>query len=322
MNPLTLLVVGNPAAHHLKLLERLPDEIRVVVSLDPEIFASAAPEAGVLLNSSAPIDRVRAVWNMAPKLRWVHSLSAGVENSLFPELISSPVPLTNSRGIFARSLGEFAIGAALYFDKDLERMKRQQRSGKWEPFDVQELYAKTMGIVGYGSIGRAAARLAHAFGMKVLALRRKPAHSDGDTLLDGVFPPERINDLMAQSDFVVVAAPLTPQTSGMVGSAQIAAMKPSAIFINVGRGPVVDEPALIAALKDKRIRGAALDVFDKEPLPEGHPFYSMENVLLSPHCADHTPGWIESAVEFFLDNFERFRKGEPLENIVDKHAGY
>ena len=322
MKPLTLLVVGNPAAPHLRLLDRLPSETRIVAGKEPEIFASAAAEADVLLNSNSPIDKVRTVWLKAPKLQWMHSLSAGVENSLFPELISSSVPLTNSRGVFARSLGEFMIGAALYFDKDFPRMQRQQREGRWEAFDVEELYGKTMGIVGYGSIGRASAKLAHAFGMKVLALRRNPEQSEGDPLIDRAYGPGQLRELMAQSDFVVVAAPLTPATRGMVGDGEIRAMKPSAIFINVGRGPVVDEQALIGALREKRIRGAGLDVFEKEPLPEGHPFYSMDNVLLSPHCADHTPGWIEGAVEFFLENFERFRKGEPLQNVVDKHAGY
>jgi phosphoglycerate dehydrogenase-like enzyme len=304
------------------VLDRLPSDVRIVAGKDPEVFTGAASEADVLLNSNSPRDQLRAVWLMAPKLRWVHSLSAGVENLLFPELISSPVPLTNSRGVFSRSLGEFVLGAALYFDKDFERMKRQQREGRWEIFDVEELHGKTMGIVGYGSIGRACARLARAFGMKVLALRRKPDESDGDPLIDEVYPPAQMAEMMGLSDFVVVAAPLTPATRHMVGAAQIGAMKPSAIFINVGRGPVVDEPALIEALQEKRIRGAALDVFEQEPLPPGHPFYSMEHVLLSPHCADHTPGWIEGAVEFFLTNVERFRRGDPLENIVDKHAGY
>jgi phosphoglycerate dehydrogenase-like enzyme len=322
MKPMTLLVVGNPAAPHLKLLDRLPDDTHVVVGKEPEIFEKSAAKADVLLNSNSSRDQVRAVWLMAPKLRWIHSLSAGVENLMFPELIASQIPLTNSRGVFARSLGEFVLGAALYFDKDFERMKRQQRGGRWEIFDVEELHGKTMGILGYGSIGRACAHLAHAFGMKVLALRRKPQQSDGDRLIDRVYPPEQMRELMSASDFVVVAAPLTETTRGMVGDAEIRAMKSTAIFINVGRGPVVNEPALIAALREKRIRGAALDVFDQEPLPDGHPFYSLENVLLSPHCADHTPGWIEGAVEFFLDNFDRFRNGKPLENIVDKQAGY
>jgi phosphoglycerate dehydrogenase-like enzyme len=322
MKSLTLLVVGNPAASHLKLLDRLPSETHVVVGQEPEIFANAAATADVLLNASAPLETVRSVFSMAPRLRWVHSLSAGVENSLFPELMTRDIPLTNGRGVFARSLGEFVIGAALYFDKYFERMKRQQREGRWEVFDVEELHGKTMGIVGYGAIGRACARLAHAFGMKVLALRRRPEQADGHDLVDRVYTPGHLLELLAKSDFVVVAAPLTADSRGLIGEAAFGAMKPSAVLINVGRGPVVNEAALVDALRTKRIRGAALDVFDEEPLPEGHPLYSLENVLLSPHSADHTPGWIEGAVEFFLENFERFRKGEPLRNVVDKRAGY
>jgi phosphoglycerate dehydrogenase-like enzyme len=322
MKPLTLLVVGNPAASYLKLLDRLPEDTRISIGRDQQIFADAAPEADVLLNANSPLETVRSVWNMAPRVRWVHSLSAGVENSIFPELMASDVPLTNSRGVFARSLAEFVMGAMLYFDKEFERMKRQQREGRWEVFDVEELHGKTMGIVGYGAIGRACSRLAHAFGMKVLALRRRPEESQGDNLIDRVYAPDQLLDLMARSDFVVVAAPLTADSRGLIGAAAIAAMKPSGILINVGRGPVVDEAALVDALRQKRIRGAALDVFDQEPLPDGHPFYSLDSVLLSPHSADHTPGWIEGAVEFFLENFELFRRGEPLRNVVDKHAGY
>jgi phosphoglycerate dehydrogenase-like enzyme len=127
---------------------------------------------------------------------------------------------------------------------------------------------------------------------------------------------------MAASDYAVVAAPLTPDTRGLVGAGDIAAMKPSGVLINVGRGPVVDEAALVAALQEGRIRGAALDVFDKEPLSPEHPFYRLENVLLSPHCADNTPGWLEGSMRFFLENLGRFRKGEPLQNVVDKTRGY
>jgi phosphoglycerate dehydrogenase-like enzyme len=128
--------------------------------------------------------------------------------------------------------------------------------------------------------------------------------------------------MLAACDFVVAAAPLTPETRGLVGPEQIAVLKASAVVINIGRGPVIDEPALVAALESGKIRGAALDVFTVEPLPPGHSFYKLQNVLLSPHSADHTLGWRDRAFQCFLDNFARFRKGEPLENVVDKHAGY
>ena len=128
--------------------------------------------------------------------------------------------------------------------------------------------------------------------------------------------------MIARCDYLVVAAPLTPETKGMIGAAEFAAMKPGAVVINVGRGPVIDEGAMVRALEGKRIKGAALDVFDQEPLPAGHPFYTLENVLLSPHCADHTPDWMDNAMRFFVEQFERFRKGEPLKNVVDKRLGY
>jgi phosphoglycerate dehydrogenase-like enzyme len=145
--------------------------------------------------------------------------------------------------------------------------------------------------------------------MHVVGLRR----TDG---------PERKRDLLARSDYVVLSAPLTPETRGIVGEAELRAMKPTAILINVGRGPLVDEVALVAALREKRIGGAALDVFDEEPLPAGHPFYALDNVLLSPHSADHTPDWKQRTMRLFLDNFERYRKGEPLLNVVEKRRGY
>ncbi|MEI9814092.1 MAG: NAD(P)-dependent oxidoreductase [Acidobacteriota bacterium] len=179
-----------------------------------------------------------------------------------------------------------------------------------------------MGVVGYGGIGRAAAERARAFGMKVLALRRRPELFGDDPLVDQTFDNAHINDLLAASDYVMVAAPLTPETRGLVGREQIEAMKPNAVIINVGRGAIIDEAALIEALQNDRIRGAALDVFTVEPLPVGHAFYRLKNVLLSPHTADHVQDFVHLAVECFLDNMTLFRAGQPLQNIVDKHAGY
>ncbi|MBM3810863.1 MAG: D-2-hydroxyacid dehydrogenase [Acidimicrobiia bacterium] len=320
--PLTLLVLSKPEAAHLRLLEALPDEVRIVTGNQHEIFAQVAPEADAILNGFVSLDLFRDVFLQTKKLRWIHSLSAGVENTLFPELIESPVPLTNASGVFSRSLAEFVIAGALYFDKKIQQMQQNQKQGRWVNMDVDELHGKTMGIVSYGSIGRACAKLARAFGMKVLATRRRPELCDGDELVDKAYAPSQVAEMMAASDFVVICSPLTPSTRGLIGPAELAAMKPSAILMNVGRGPVVVEDALIAVLREGKIRGAALDVFDKEPLPEGHPFYSMENVLLSPHSADHTPGWTEASMQFFIENFGRFHRGQPLLNIVNKREGY
>jgi phosphoglycerate dehydrogenase-like enzyme len=239
-----------------------------------------------------------------------------------PEVLASPVPLTNGRGVFRVSLAEWTIGAMLHFSYQMRRMVRQQDAGVWETFTTEELQGRTLGVVGYGEIGRAAAERARAFGMKVLALRRRPELFSGDPLVDQAFDHAHINELMAASDYVMVAAPLTPETRGLVGAAQIAAMRPNGVIINVGRGAIIDEAALIDALENNRIRGAALDVFTVEPLPPGHPFYRLKNVLLSPHTADHVQDFVHLAVECFLDNMRRFRTNEPLQNVVDKTAGY
>src|SRR5207253_9295112 len=169
---------------------------------------------------------------------------------------------------------------------------------------------------------RATAELAHAFHMRVLAIRRRAALSQNDPNLDAVYAPGQLEEMLAASDYVLVAAPNTPETRGMIGEPELNFMKSTAVIINVGRGPVIVETALVQALENKRIRGAALDVFDHEPLPDKHPFYSLDNVLLSPHCADHTVGWVELAVDMFVENFRRFQEGQPLHNIVDKKAGY
>lgn len=323
MSALTLLVTADPTAPYLKGLDQLPAGTRVIVSADPAKLAAAAPEADVILNGEFKDPTLfKNVFPLATRVRWVHSLSTGVEHVLSPEIIASPVPLTNGRGVFRRPLAEWAIGAMLYFQYDHRRLIRQQEAGVWEAFDIEELHGTTVGIVGYGEIGSTVAELAKPFGCRIVALRRKPGNSAGDPLLDRAYASSQIDEMLAGCDFVVAAAPLTPSTRGLIGSAQIAALKSSAVVINIGRGPVIDEPSLIAALETNRIRGAALDVFETEPLPAGHPFYKLRNVLLSPHSADHTPGWQDRAFQFFIDNFARFAKGEPLENVVDKHAGY
>jgi len=319
----TVLVLANPADPQLKQLASLPEETSIAVGSTAEAFAGAAAQAGVLFNWSESGSLLREVFIMCPQLRWVHSRAAGLDNLLFPELVESPVPLTNGSGVFSPPLGEFVLGAMLYFAQDFRRLIRCQAAGVWESRDIEEIAGRTVGIVGYGDIGRAVSTRARAMGMHVLALRRSgPPWSGADPLIDQFYGPAARLEMIARCDYLVVSAPLTPETCGMVGSAEFAAMQAHAVVINVGRGPVIDEAALVDALAAHRIRGAALDVFDTEPLPEGHPFYALENVLLSPHCADHTPDWLERAMQFFLEQFERFLKGETLLNVVDKRRGY
>jgi phosphoglycerate dehydrogenase-like enzyme len=278
-----------------------------IVELAPDADLGAVADAEVIVVAPRANAMLREVWPVAKRVRWVHALAAGVDSLLFPELIESDVVVTNGRGVFAEALGEFTIAAMLWFARDLDRMRRNQREHRWEPFTVERLQGRTAGIVGYGSIGRAAGDRCGALGMNVLALRR----TRSDVTLD---------ELLRRSDYVVVAPPLTPSTRGMLGAAQLALLAPHPVVINVGRGPVVDEQALLATLP--RIRGAALDVFEQEPLPPDHPLWSCENVLLSPHCADHTSDAHQRARELFAANLARYERGEPLLNIVDKPAGY
>jgi phosphoglycerate dehydrogenase-like enzyme len=291
------------------MLEKLPGEVRIAAGNRVEAFADAAPEADVILNWTGSRELLRQVWRMAPRVHWIHARSAGLDEVLFPELIESPVPLTNARGVFSEILGEFVIAAVLFFAKGLRRMVRSQEAGVWDQFDTIEVAGQTMGVMGMGDIGNAAARRAEAMGMRVMGLGR----ADGR---------ERKRDLLAGADYVVLSLPLTPETRGIIGEAELRAMKPAAVLINVGRGPLVDEAALIAALRERRIGGAAVDVFNQEPLPAGHPYFALDNLLLSAHAADHTPDWQQRAMQLFLENFERYKKGEPLRNVVDKRRGY
>ena len=321
MDPITLLVISSPNYPFLRFLDGLPQPVTVHTGNNLDFLKEHAPQADVILNGFHDGSALQAILPLATRLKWVHALSAGVEKVLSPELVESPVPLTNGRGVFGPALAEFSIAAMLFFAKDLRRLIRQQAAARWEQFDVSFLRGQTLGVVGYGGIGRETARLAHALGIKVLALRRRTP-AENDPILERSFAIDQFTEMLSLCDFIVAAAPLTPETHGMFGGNEFHFMKSNAVFINVGRGAVVLEEALIAALHQQIIRGAALDVFEEEPLPAGHPFYGMENVLLSPHCADHTTGWMELAVRQFIENFERFRNGQPLDFIVDKQAGY
>ncbi|MBV8478261.1 MAG: D-2-hydroxyacid dehydrogenase [Acidobacteria bacterium] len=277
----------------------------------------------VIFNWSGSRSLIREVFLTCRNLRWIHSRSAGLERILFPELIASYVTVTNGRGVFSPALGEFVLAAILYFAKDLRRMIISQMANSWCPFEVTMVAGQTLGIVGYGDIGHAIAARARALGMQVLALKRKPLpRTAPNQFADQIYGSDERLAMLPRCDYIVVATPLNGETHGMIGEAEFASMKRSAVVINVGRGPVIDEPAMVKALSEHRIRGAALDVFDEEPLPSGHPFYQLENVLLSPHCADHTPGWLDDAMRFFLAQLARFRRGETLLNVVDKALGY
>ncbi len=326
MSKPNLLVVCPPDHYVLRNLTAIKDTANTFIGNDTETLERHAPEAEVILYSGLTGRTVdfREIWGYAKNVKWVHCLSAGVEKLLFPELVVSPVPITNAKGVFKRSLAEFAVLGILYFYKRVRRLVENQRAHRWDDFKVEWLLGKVMGVVGYGEIGQECARFAKALGMRIYALRRQPELSKSDPAIDRVFGPDQLHEMLGQTDVVLAAAPLTPETKHMLSNAEFEAMKPSALIINVGRGPVIDESALISALQLRRIAGAALDVFEEEPLSAASPLWDMENVLISPHCTDRTenPDWLDLTAQVFVENFRRYVNGEPLMNVVDKRAGY
>jgi phosphoglycerate dehydrogenase-like enzyme len=321
----SLLAVLPPEHYVVRNFTPLYELADVHVGADEDLLARYGPDADVVLYSGfiggMPF---REIWQYAKKVKWIHSLSAGVESVLIPEFVNSPVALTNARGVFAPSLAEFVLLGMLYFYKRVRRLVENQRGHKWDDFLVDWLRGKIMGVVGYGEIGRECARLAKAVGVHIYATRRNPDKSHDDPIVDRMFATSELHTMLAAVDVVLAAAPLTPETKHMLSKAEFAVMKPNAIVMNVGRGPVIDEAAMIEALQEKRIAAAALDVYEVEPLPSDSPLWDMENVLISPHCTDRTtdPDWLDLSAQLFVENFRRFVDGEPLKNVVDKKAGY
>jgi phosphoglycerate dehydrogenase-like enzyme len=306
-----LLVIAPPEFGPLELLRREAPDIELSIGTDVESLRRQAERADAVLIAPRYASTLTELWRELGNVRWIHTLAAGVESLPFDLLRRSDVVVTNSRGLYADALGEFAIAAMLWFAKDLRRLIRNQNDRRWEPYDVQRLEGRTVGIIGYGGIGHAVARRAAALGMHVLTTRRRRELGD-----------PTIEEVIAESHYVVMCVPLTPSTRRLMSRERIAAMKPEAVFINIGRGGTVDEETLLDALRNRRIRGAALDVFDVEPLPPEHPLWQLDNVLISPHTADHTDDAHERAMNFFIENLRRFRAGESLENIVDKIEQY
>jgi phosphoglycerate dehydrogenase-like enzyme len=326
MSKINLLVISPKDRGALRNLVQLRDCTEISISNDAAELAKLAPAAEVILLTGLPRTsaNLQKLWRHAKSVRWVHSLSAGVENILFLALVESAVPLTNARGVFKRPLAEFAVLGMLFHFKKVRRLIDNQSRHKWDDFPVTLMDRRIMGVVGYGEIGRECALLGKSFGMNIRAVRRNPELSSNDSVLDRIYKGEELNEMLAGIDVLVCAAPLTPDTHHMISDLQFAAMKRSAIVVNIGRGPVIDEAALVRALRSKQIAGAALDVFEEEPLPPASPLWDMENVLISPHCTDRTedPDSLDLSMQAFIDNFRRYRQGEALANVVDKQQGY
>ena len=279
-------------------------EIALMLSLRPEQFA------------------------VAKHLRWIHSPAAAVHELMLPELVKSDVIVTNARDVHAPVVAEHVIALVFALAKALPQAVRLQQKREWGqeaiwngPTRPREIAGATLGLVGLGSIGRAVARHASALGMRVIAARERPEQETPEGVQQ-VFASAQIDLLLEQSDFVVLAAPQTPATRGLMNENRFACMKPSAYLINVGRGPLIDEAALQRALRDHKIAGAALDVFDQEPLPSDSPLWDLDNLLITPHTAGLAEKLWDRQYVLFAENLRRYLDGQPLLALVDKHKGY
>lgn len=279
-----------------------------------DTLRDALPGADVLLVWDFTSDAVAGAWDAADAVRWVHTASAGVDRVTFPALLDSPAVLTNSRGIFDGPMAEYVLGLVLAFAKDLPATLGAQGRREWRHRETEPVAGRRAVVVGGGPIGRAIARVLGCVGLRVELVGRRAA--------EGVHAFDALPGLLPDADYVVLAAPLTDATRGMLDAAAIATLKPTARVINVGRGGLVVEDDLVAALRSGRIAGAALDVFATEPLPASSPLWELPNVIVSPHMSGDVVGWRDALVDVFADNLARYRDGAALRNVVDKSLGY
>lgn len=317
-----LLIGVSPEVADAAVLDRvrtLAPELRVVVTSDRVEMEALLDEITIAAGDVPPHLVTRA-----PRLRWFQQWAAGADWLLrYPEAADRDFVLTNTSGIHAIPISEQIIGMLLMFARGLHRAVRAQGRREWwrpQATELFELPGRTMLLVGVGAIGQRTAVLASALGMRVEGIRRDPAQAV--TAVAAMYGPDRLRERLAHADVVVLTVPLSQATRGLIGAAELAAMKPTAYLINIGRGGTIDEPALVHALQEGRIAGAALDVFAVEPLPATSPLWAMENVIITGHYAGATPKYDERALEIFLDNLGRYKAGMPLRNQVDKLAGY
>lgn len=311
-----------PEAQVDALRRAFPEHTFVRADSDDAVLAAVAA-ADVAFSSRITAAHFAA----APRLRWIHSPAAGVGSMLFPEIVRAPVVVTNSRGNSSTTIAEHTIAVALALLRQLPLAWERQAGKVWaqDEFDagasVRTLRGARMLIVGLGSIGGETARLASAFGAHVVGIRRR-ADGPRPPGVDAVVPPARLPAELPHADVVVLSAPQTAETVHLIGEAELARMKDDAVLVNVSRGKLIDELALVRALETGRLRGAALDVFEHEPLDPASPLWSRRDVLVTPHVSGFHADYWPQATQLFADNLRRFAAGQPLLNLVDKQAGY
>jgi phosphoglycerate dehydrogenase-like enzyme len=277
-------------------------------------------QCDVVFHYNEPRDALSANWELTERLRWLHVGGVGIDWALFPELAASDVQLTNSRGVFDTSLPEYLLSLMLALVKDLPATYRAQQRHAWEHRLLEPLTGGRAVIVGAGSIARAAGRLLRTLGLEVTLVGRTEREGEpGEGRIRGVAD---LRALLPSADWLIVLAPLTPQTHGLIGAAELAALPRGARFANIGRGPTVQQDALVDALRSGHLAGAALDVFEHEPLPPESPLWDMPGVIISPHIGGDEADTPRAFAEAFLANLRRYLAGEPLVNVVDKRLGF
>ncbi|MGI8872344.1 MAG: D-2-hydroxyacid dehydrogenase [Candidatus Limnocylindria bacterium] len=297
-----------------------------VVAVSPDGLVHEEEEilraAEVLARGNIPASVLDHVIARAPRLRWVHSFLAGVDRVVTPLTRARNLTVTNARGVFSPPIAEYVVMMCLAISRHLPQLLELQRERTWQPLQGTELGGITVGIVGFGSIGQEIAARLGPFGTRVIATRRHPERGPGDSTKVKLLPLDGLDQLLGEADIVVVTAPLTDETAGLIGAAQLQQMRESGWLINVARGRLLDETALRAALEAGWIGGAVLDVFNDEPLPPDSPLYGVPNLLITPHTSWSSDRVQERSLDLFIDNLRRYRAGEPLANIVDLDAGY
>lgn len=302
--------------------ERLAERVDLVPSLDKENLKRIIPDAEILVCFSVE----RGTFLAARKLKWIHCGSAGVDQLLFPELLASRVLVTSSKGIHGEAVSDHVMAIILAFSRGLVTGWSCKQQRDWRPIDVMrqrfELQGKHLAIVGFGTIGESLARKAKAFGMKVVATKNRVKRGERVKHVDELLPKHRLNDLLCTADVVALTVPHTKETHHLIGKGELACMKESAILINVARGDVVDERALMDALSKKKIAGAGLDVFEEEPLSPKSRLWDLDNVILTPHIAGARRDYYAKVAEIFRINLNRYLNKKPLRNLFDKKLGY
>jgi phosphoglycerate dehydrogenase-like enzyme len=290
--------------------DRVPADA-LVATTAPDQTRDRLPDADAAVAFRFPSERLE----VADRLRWIQALSAGVDHYDRDALVDRGIALTNASGVHAEPLAEQVLGYLLTFERNLHEFARNQHRGVWQRNGGGELRDRTVGIVGVGAIGTRVAELASAFDSTVLGTKRDP--TDVPSVLDGVYGPDGLWELLERADYLVVACPLTDETRGLIGTDQLRVLSEDAVVVNIARGEIIDQDALVAALQARTIRGAALDVFEDEPLPSDSPLWDLPNAVVTPHVGGSTPHYLERCADLFVENYERFRAGD-LEGLRNR----